>query len=480
MVNLINGKAWNALAALACLSTLVGAQTFVWDEPYLMSMTTCSGGGNCSTPDQHRVALAESADGAAWTLIPGWGNFAYQGSVPDVIRRGDTVYIFTPNEVARYQLDTGTWLPSAPVALTDPDTTGGFVDPSAYIDDQGRLVLFYLLGILGSDPAGCNGAPTCIKYIHSATEVAGSDGTAFVVNPGHRLTVPTGGSDPPIASDPDIIRVGDEFIVLLSRGTSTQLWTSSDLHGTFALSTSLPGGFLWQNGPAVASGFHFDSTGEFWFYGHEFSAAHGTKVIRRAVVSSITDQVPAAAWTTVVGPNDLGLSNATELGSPGVALNMSGTAPGTTDCYGDGSGTPCPCGNSGGAGQGCRNTTGDGCELFGTGSASIGANDLVLHGLDALPGQPGLFFQGEGPVNGGNGLAFGDGLRCCGSNVVRLEVVVPDSAGTASSTDSISGEGGVVPGDTRCYQFWYRDPSGGGACGAGFNLSNSYKLGWVL
>ena len=202
----------------------------------------------------------------------------YQSSVPDVIRRGNTIYVFTPNKVARYQLDTATWLPPVPVVLTDPDATGGFVDPSAYIDDDGRLVLFYLLGIKGSDPAGCGGALTCIKYIHSATEVAGSVGIAFVVNTGHRLTVPAGGSEPCIASDPDIIRVEDNFIVLLSRGTSTQLWTSKDLHGTYVLSTALPGGFLWQNGPAVASGLYLPArsaspTGEFWLYGHRPTAA---------------------------------------------------------------------------------------------------------------------------------------------------------------------------------------------------------------
>ena len=104
----------------------------------------------------------------------------------------------------------------------------------------------------------------------------------------------------------------------------------------------------------------------------------------------------------------------------------------------------------------------------------------MLRATNALPGQPGLFFQGDDPVNGGNGLVFGDGLRCCGTNVVRLQVVSSDPNGTALSTDSISSDGGVIPGDTRCYQFWYRDPSGGGVCGAGFNLSNSYKVGWQL
>ena len=154
--------------------------------------------------------------------------------------------------------------------------------------------------------------------------------------------------------------------------------------------------------------------------------------------------------------------------------------PGTPDCFGDGGGTSCPCGNHAGPSQGCRNTTGVGCELSASGSRSVSSDDLVLRAVNALPGQPGLFFQGDGPINGGNGQVFGDGLRCCGTNVIRLQIVFPDSNGTASSTDSISGNGGVVPGDNRCYQFWYRDPAGGGACGAGFNLSNSYRVGWAI
>jgi hypothetical protein len=155
-------------------------------------------------------------------------------------------------------------------------------------------------------------------------------------------------------------------------------------------------------------------------------------------------------------------------------------SPGTPDCFGDGGGTSCPCGNHAGPDQGCRNTTGVGCELSASGSRSVSSDDLVLRAVNALPGQPGLFFQGDGPINGGNGQVFGDGLRCCGTNVIRLQIVFPDSNGTASSTDSISGDGGVVPGDNRCYQFWYRDPAGGGACGAGFNLSNSYRVGWTI
>ncbi len=155
-----------------------------------------------------------------------------------------------------------------------------------------------------------------------------------------------------------------------------------------------------------------------------------------------------------------------------------GGGPGTADCFGDGSATACPCGNIGGSSEGCGNSTGAGCALTGSGSASIGAGDLVLAASGALPGQPGLFFQGSNFINGGNGVVFGDGLRCCGSGVVRLQIVVPDSSGDAATSVDIGLTGGVAAGDNKCYQYWYRDPAGS-PCGANFNLSNSYGINWL-
>ncbi|MAF67102.1 MAG: hypothetical protein CMJ84_15770 [Planctomycetes bacterium] len=152
--------------------------------------------------------------------------------------------------------------------------------------------------------------------------------------------------------------------------------------------------------------------------------------------------------------------------------------PGTTFCFGDGSGTSCPCGNFGGAAEGCGNSTGTGAALTGGGSPSVATDDLLLSAANALPGQPGLFFQGNNAVNGGSGVVFGDGLRCAGNTVIRLQVVVPDAAGDAGTTVAIATAGGASAGDTRAYQFWYRDPSGS-PCGAGFNLTNGYSVDWA-
>ena len=93
-----------------------------------------------------------------------------------------------------------------------------------------------------------------------------------------------------------------------------------------------------------------------------------------------------------------------------------------------------------------------------------------------LPGQPGLFFQADNNLSG-QGLTLGDGIRCCGGNLVRLGTVFPDGNGTATF-NNVASNGGVSAGETKCYQYWYRDPNGG-PCGFGFNLTNAYDVIWA-
>ncbi|HIK61102.1 MAG: FG-GAP repeat protein [bacterium] len=149
---------------------------------------------------------------------------------------------------------------------------------------------------------------------------------------------------------------------------------------------------------------------------------------------------------------------------------------GSSFCLGDGSGTPCPCGNSGAPGEGCANDTGSGARLIASGSNSVLAAGLTLEATGLTPG-PGLFFQGDTAIVGGQGSAFGDGLRCVGGQIVRLEVRF-SSAGTSQTTISIAATGGVGVGDTKRYQLWYRD-AGGSPCNSGFNLTNGYEITWT-
>ncbi len=164
---------------------------------------------------------------------------------------------------------------------------------------------------------------------------------------------------------------------------------------------------------------------------------------------------------------------------PASVLTLDFGGPGTSFCSGDGSGTLCPCGNQGAPGRGCANGAGSGgARLSASGSASVAAADLVLSGEGLTPSQPGLYFQGNNAVAGGAGGAFGDGLRCAGGSVARLQVRTASAAGTSSTTANLVLAGGVAPGDVRRYQIWYRDPAAS-PCGSGFNLTQGLEIAWL-
>ena len=148
-------------------------------------------------------------------------------------------------------------------------------------------------------------------------------------------------------------------------------------------------------------------------------------------------------------------------------------------------GCQCPCGNcdtvSGdlaGCGNGNNSSWNAGASLIGTGTTSVtatGADMFMLEGNSLVPGQPGLYFQGNNAVNSGQGNQFGDGLRCAGGSVIRLQVRTADSAGRSETTADLILKGGVVSGDLRRYQLWYRDPATS-PCGALFNLTNGVQV----
>ncbi len=154
--------------------------------------------------------------------------------------------------------------------------------------------------------------------------------------------------------------------------------------------------------------------------------------------------------------------------------------PGSSFCFGDDSQAACPCGNIGGEGEGCANGLGNGALLTGSGSASLSDDDLVLTTSQLTPGS-GLYFQGNNAVNGGDGNPFGAGPRCAGGSVRRIEVTFANTGNdlTTSTSVSIATQGDVSVGQTRHYQYWYRD-SLGSPCSSGFNLSNAYEVTWTL
>ena len=169
--------------------------------------------------------------------------------------------------------------------------------------------------------------------------------------------------------------------------------------------------------------------------------------------------------------------------APHFAFGMTGsvtvqTEPGVAYC--EGTAAACPCGNGGAAGRGCANGfAAQGALLSGSGQASVSGagNPLFLVGAGLVPNQPGLYFQGDNQVAGGAGVPFGDGLRCAGGGVVRLQVLAADAGGVSSTSVDLAAAGGVSAGQTTRYQIWYRDPQTS-PCGNGFNLSNGYEVVW--
>ena len=163
----------------------------------------------------------------------------------------------------------------------------------------------------------------------------------------------------------------------------------------------------------------------------------------------------------------------TEAGAPCVAA--------TPYCFGDGSGTACPCGNAGVAGNGCGSSVNAaGGNLAATGSASITTDTVVLQGT-GMANSNALYFQGTTRLNAGAGAVFGDGLRCAGGSIIRLGTktnVAGASAYPGAADQRISVRGLITAPGTRTYQSWYRNAAA--FCTAStFNLTNGLEIPWA-
>lgn len=151
-------------------------------------------------------------------------------------------------------------------------------------------------------------------------------------------------------------------------------------------------------------------------------------------------------------------------------------------CFGDTSGTLCPCGNvsPAGSGRGCANSLGSSGGLLPSGSSSL-ANDSMRLTATGMPNSAALYFQGDSRVNSGAGAAFGDGLRCAGGSTVRLSTKL-NASGSSSypvlGDAPISVRGGVTAQGTRTYQVWYRNADAAFCTAATFNLTNGVAATW--
>jgi hypothetical protein len=273
--------------------------------PLLMAFHTCV--SDCSTPRNHMIRLAQSADGSSWTEVAGWQ--PYSGSVPDVFRRGDTVFVVGTG-MSKIDLRSGR-VTAHRISTKRADGSNALPRDVSFAGqlDDGRLVIVYV-------PPMSEVSPSASQYrVHLAVEKAGSDGTSFEWS-ADALTVDRAAlqvaGEP---TDPDIFWNGSSWVLYVSVGSNVLAFTSPTLLGPYSTATQsvvsrdqggVPSGILAPDG-SVMSFVNFGGFGS------------TTVSIRRAV--SANGIAGVGAFAEVLNPVPLGASTAE---SPGVSLNVQG------------------------------------------------------------------------------------------------------------------------------------------------------------
>ena len=111
------------------------------------------------------------------------------------------------------------------------------------------------------------------------------------------------------------------------------------------------------------------------------------------------------------------------------------------------------------------------------GSTSVSANNLVLYVAEAVPNQVGLFFYGAGQQQ----LSFGNGWLCIDPAGLGIQRLMPVSQANPwgenqwdlDVNDPPTPNGQITAGSTWNFQYWFRDPMGGGSA---FNLSDALDV----
>ncbi len=116
--------------------------------------------------------------------------------------------------------------------------------------------------------------------------------------------------------------------------------------------------------------------------------------------------------------------------------------------------------------------TGAQISLLGVTSLTLNNMTLITEGL--RPNQFGVYFYG--PLKQDPPVSFGDGYRCVSTfDLKRLNPPVATGRGTAQRALDMTATplNSIQAGDTRYFQFWYRDP---GVIGAGYNLTDGLEI----
>jgi hypothetical protein len=206
------------------------------------------------------------------------------------------------------------------------------------------------------------------------------------------------------------------------------------------------------------------------FFGHSVSLSFGT-----AIVGTWFEDSNATGVNGNQGDNSAAWAGAAYV------YNLVEGEAGSALCFGDGTGTVCPCGANGAPGQGCANTGGSGSRMDGAGNALLSADTFGLVIVGAPANKPGLVLRAANQLNGGLGILVGDGLLCIVGQSARSQVQVTNANGNVAFVDFQGlpfGQSSYGAGLPAYYQFWHRDP--GNTCsGTGFNFSNAWAVFWL-
>ena len=253
---------------------------------YLMTFQACSG-DECDDPRNHTIYLAGSDDGLSWSMIEEFETLP--GSVPDLVFYNNSLYIFHTKGSSTFHwqklnpcfevVDMGS------TQIVGSDSDGGFVDPSMIVSGD-DLIMFYLPGNPGGNPAGCDEYP-CTREIHTAIADNG-DARSFTQYEGNRVSMYIEDEEAEIQlfCDPDILRLQDGSLLLyVSIGGSTLVYQGTSLTGTF-VSPDDPDLVVASNVGGVPGSIQAPD-GSIWLYVNK-NSMEGTQIARGVSSDGIT------------------------------------------------------------------------------------------------------------------------------------------------------------------------------------------------
>jgi len=273
----------------------------------------------------------------------------------------------------------------------------------------------------------------------------------------------------PFGDNPGVVLASALGVSPVVTATGTTMPTAVGLLSEYQLDFVLPMGIPM---PAGTIWLEIFSTG---------SSGSGDTFIWEMAPQDMVNGAPCISWSN--STPGVTWNACTPLPETDMALVIRAGSPYTPYCFGDGSGTSCPCGNDNDGSvpeAGCANGQyASGAQLTGTGAASLSSDTLVLHGAYTENNQFGLYFQADNDLS--PGTVWGDGLRCAGGALKRLGTRISDGSGysdTSGLAYTISSKAGnIAPGDTKYYQLWYRNPLNS-PCASDFNTSNGLAVVW--